>query len=97
MLDIYLLTLALALALAVVLTVVLQAVSRSPRFEALFHIRGVTERPRWGGVVFLATFALTPFIASALSHHASEFFTPNCQLPRLSGGDRARLRRRLRR
>ncbi|HEY7802537.1 MAG TPA: MraY family glycosyltransferase [Dehalococcoidia bacterium] len=76
MLDIYLLTLALSLALAVVMTVLLQVVSRSARFEALFHVRGIAERPRWGGVVFLATFALTPFIASALSHHASEIFTP---------------------
>ncbi len=76
MLDIYLLTLAISLALGVGLTVLLQAVSRSPRFAQLFHVRGVAERPRWGGVVFLATFALTPFIAAAVSHRASEFFTP---------------------
>ncbi|MBF6600106.1 MAG: undecaprenyl/decaprenyl-phosphate alpha-N-acetylglucosaminyl 1-phosphate transferase [Dehalococcoidia bacterium] len=76
MLDIYLLTLALSLALAVVLTLVLQVVSRSERYHALFHVRGISERPRWGGVIFLSTFALTPFIASALSPHASELFTP---------------------
>ncbi len=76
MLDIYLLTLALALGIAVCVTFLLQAVSRSPRFAALFHVRGVAEKPRWGGVVFLATFALTPFVASALSGHASELFTP---------------------
>lgn len=76
MLDMYLLTLAISLALAIAVTLGLQAVSRSRKFETLFHIRGITERPRWGGVVFLATFALTPFIASLISTRANEFFTP---------------------
>src|SRR5207244_2222637 len=76
MLDIYLLTLALSIGIGICATVALQAVSRTERFVALFHVRGVTERPRWGGVVILAGFAITPFVASALSHHASEFFTP---------------------
>jgi UDP-GlcNAc:undecaprenyl-phosphate/decaprenyl-phosphate GlcNAc-1-phosphate transferase len=75
-LDIYLLTLALSLAIGVALTVALQEVSRSRRFAALFSVRGAAERPRWGGVVFLAAFALTPFLAAAVSDHASEFFTP---------------------
>jgi len=76
MLDIYLLTLALSLALALVTTLALHAVSRSRRFATLFNVRGPQEKPRWGGAVFLVTFALTPFIASAVSHHASEFFSP---------------------
>lgn len=76
MLDIYLLTLALSIGLGVVITLALLALSRTERFFTLFHVRGESERPRWGGAVFLATFALTPFIASAFSNQASEFFTP---------------------
>ncbi len=76
MLDIYLLTLALSIAIGVLASMLLLALSRTGRFFALFHVRGIDERPRWGGVVFLATFALTPFLASALSNHASEFFSP---------------------
>jgi len=76
MLDVYLLTLVLSLAIGVVTTLALLALSRTERFFTLFHIRGVQEKPRWGGVVFLTTFALTPFVASALSNHASEFFSP---------------------
>ncbi len=76
MLDIYLLTLALSIGIGIAATVALQALSRTERFVALFHVRGVMERPRWGGVVFLAAFGLTPFIASAVSPHASDFFSP---------------------
>lgn len=76
MLDIYLLTLALSIAFGVAATLALLGVSRTERFVALFHIRGVDERPRWGGAVFLIAFALTPYVASALSSHAAEFFTP---------------------
>lgn len=76
MLDIYLITLAVSITIGVLTTLALLALSRTERFFTLFHIRGPQERPRWGGVVFLVTFALTPFIASALSTHASEFFTP---------------------
>jgi UDP-GlcNAc:undecaprenyl-phosphate GlcNAc-1-phosphate transferase len=76
MLDVYLLTLAIALALAVGTTFALLALSGTERFFSLFHIRGTHERPRWGGVVFLATFALTPYIAAAVSPHAREFFEP---------------------
>jgi UDP-GlcNAc:undecaprenyl-phosphate/decaprenyl-phosphate GlcNAc-1-phosphate transferase len=76
MLDIYLITLALSITIGCVSTVLLLALSRTERFLALFHVRGILEKPRWGGVVFIATFALTPFIASALSAHASEFFSP---------------------
>lgn len=76
MLDIYLITLALSIGIGAVSTMLLLAVSRTERFAGLFDIRGALERPRWGGIVFLVTFALTPFAASALSSHASEFFTP---------------------
>ncbi len=76
MLDVYLLTLVLSLAIGIAATVLLLALSRTERFLALFHVRGVQERPRWGGVVFLATFALTPFVASAVSSHADELFSP---------------------
>lgn len=76
MLDVYLITLVLSLALGVVATVLLQSLSRTERFLALFHVRGPQERPRWGGVVFLAAFAITPFLASALSSHANELFAP---------------------
>jgi UDP-GlcNAc:undecaprenyl-phosphate GlcNAc-1-phosphate transferase len=76
MLDIYLLTLALSIGIGVPTTLALLALSKTERFFGLFHIRGVQERPRWGGAVFLIVFAATPFIASALSDQASDFFTP---------------------
>lgn len=76
MLDIYLITLAIALAVGLVLTLALLAVSRTTRFTALFDVRGPDEKPRWGGLVFLGTFAISPFLAAAVSDHASEFFTP---------------------
>lgn len=76
MLHIYLLTLALSLGIGIVTTLALLALSRTERFLTLFHVRGILEKPRWGGVVFLVTFALTPFIASAISPRASEFFSP---------------------
>jgi len=76
MLDIYLLTLALSIAFGGLASLLLLALSRRQRFSALFSIRGMAERPRWGGVVFLATFAVTPFVASAVSSHAADFFSP---------------------
>ena len=76
MVDIYILTLALSIGIAMVLTAALVQVSKTERLFGLFHIRGVQEKPRWGGVVFLAAFALTPFAASAISSEASELFSP---------------------
>jgi UDP-GlcNAc:undecaprenyl-phosphate GlcNAc-1-phosphate transferase len=76
MVDIYILTLALSISLGLAATAGLIALSKTERLFGLFHIRGVDEKPRWGGVVFLATFALTPFLASAISSEASEIFTP---------------------
>lgn len=77
MLDVYLLTLGLAVGLGFAATFALLAASRSARFAGLFvPARGVEERPRWGGVAIFIAFAATPFIASALSSHASELFSP---------------------
>lgn len=76
MLDIYLLTLTLAIAVGIVTSVLLLALSRTERFIGLFDVRGALERPRWGGVVCLVTFGVTPFMASALSSQANEFFAP---------------------
>jgi UDP-GlcNAc:undecaprenyl-phosphate GlcNAc-1-phosphate transferase len=76
MLDVYLLTLALAIASGGAASLLLLAVSRMPRFATLFSVRGMAERPRWGGVVFLVVFAVTPFLASAVSGHAAELFSP---------------------
>ena len=76
MVDIYILTLALSLGIGLLATAGLVALSKTERVFGLFHVRGMDEKPRWGGVVFLAAFALTPFAASALSSEASEIFTP---------------------
>ena len=75
MVDVYLLTLALSIGIGVAATLVLLALSRTERFLALFHVRGVMEKPRWGGAVFLAAFALTPYVASAISPHAAPIRT----------------------
>ena len=76
MVDMYFLTLALSIALGAALTLLLLGLSRTERFLRLFHVRGSAERPRWGGVVFLSAFALTPFIAAAISGQAEEIFAP---------------------
>jgi UDP-GlcNAc:undecaprenyl-phosphate GlcNAc-1-phosphate transferase len=76
MVDMYLLTLGISVAIGFALTLGLLGVSRTERFLRLFSVRGEQERPRWGGVVFLATFALTPFIASMFSGEAEEIFSP---------------------
>jgi UDP-GlcNAc:undecaprenyl-phosphate GlcNAc-1-phosphate transferase len=76
MLDMYLLTLALSIGIGAPVALALLALSRTERFAGLFSVRGAAERPRWGGVVFLVSFALTPYVASLLSDQANEFFTP---------------------
>jgi UDP-GlcNAc:undecaprenyl-phosphate GlcNAc-1-phosphate transferase len=76
MLDIYLLTLTLSIGIGVCTTALLIALSRRERFISLFHVRGITEKPRWGGAVFLATFAITPLVAAAISSRADEFLSP---------------------
>lgn len=77
MLEVYLITLALAVGLGLVAVLLLLAASRTARLAGFFQTaRGVGERPRWGGAALLIAFALTPFIASAVSDRASEFFSP---------------------
>lgn len=72
----YLLTLALSITIGSGLTVALLRLSRREGFTGLFSVRGPLERPRWGGLVFVATFGLTPFIASALSSQANDILSP---------------------
>jgi len=77
MLDVYFLTLGIAVVLGLSTTLVLLAASRTVHLSTFFHAaRGATERPRWGGVAILFTFALTPFIASAFSDQAADLFSP---------------------
>jgi len=77
MADVYLLTLGLATGFGLAATLALLATSRTVRFSDLFQrARGIDERPRWGGAVILFAFAVTPFIASAVSHQASDLFEP---------------------
>ena len=77
MLDVYLITLALAVGFGLTVAVLLLALSRTQRFAGFFHEgRGITEQPRWGGAVILLAFALTPFVASAISDEASTLFSP---------------------
>jgi UDP-GlcNAc:undecaprenyl-phosphate GlcNAc-1-phosphate transferase len=77
MLDVYLITLALAVGIGLAATASLYALSHTQRFAGFFHEgRGTAERPRWGGVAILLAFAVTPFIASAISSQASEIFAP---------------------
>lgn len=76
MVGTYLLVLTLSIGIGVAATLLLLAASRTERLFALFHVRGPEEKPRWGGVVFLATFALTAVVASAVSADAREFLSP---------------------
>ena len=77
MLDVYFLTLGIAVALGLAATLVLLAASRTVHLATFFHAaRGSNERPRWGGLAVFATFALTPFIASAFSDQAADLFSP---------------------
>jgi len=77
MLDVYFLTLGIAVVLGLATTLTLLAASRTVHLATFFHTaRGSTERPRWGGVAILVTFALTPFIASAFSDQAGDLFSP---------------------
>ncbi len=77
MLDVYLITLALAVGIGLCATVILLAASRMERFAGIFQeARGAAERPRLGGLAILLAFAITPFVASAISDEANSFFTP---------------------
>ncbi len=77
MLDVYLLTLALAVGIGLLATLVSYVASRAVvRIGAFHQRRGPNERPRWGGVAIFVTFALVPFIASAFSDEAADLFSP---------------------
>ncbi len=77
MVDVYLITLALAVGFGLAGTLVLQAGWRTARTTALVRAgRGAGEQPRWGGVAIFLAFAVTPFIASALSDQAADLFAP---------------------
>ena len=77
MLDVYLLTLALAAGIGLAVILLLLGASRTPQLAGIFQeARGSSERPRWGGLAILLAFALTPFIASAFSSEANGFFSP---------------------
>ncbi|HUS82165.1 MAG TPA: MraY family glycosyltransferase [Dehalococcoidia bacterium] len=75
--NVYLLTLLLAAGIALATAVALEAYSHRMRVPGVFRVdRGAGERPCWGGVAVFVAFAVTPFVASALSAKASEFFSP---------------------
>jgi UDP-GlcNAc:undecaprenyl-phosphate GlcNAc-1-phosphate transferase len=75
--NVYLLTLLLAAGIALATAIALEAYSHRMRVPGVFRVdRGAGERPCWGGVAVFVSFAVTPFVASALSSKASEFFSP---------------------
>ena len=77
MLNVYLLSLAVAGALGLSTTLILLSAWRTDRLPGFVRAgRGPGERPRWGGVALFVAFALTPFIASAVSDKAAEIFSP---------------------
>jgi UDP-GlcNAc:undecaprenyl-phosphate GlcNAc-1-phosphate transferase len=77
MLDVYLLTLALAVGIGLSASLALFALSRTDRFAGFFRAnRGAGEAPLWGGIAVFLAFAATPFLASLLSSQANEFFAP---------------------
>lgn len=75
--NVYLLTLLLAAGIALATAIALEAYSHRMRVPGVFRVdRGAGEKPCWGGVAVFVAFAVTPFVASALSSKASEFFSP---------------------
>lgn len=88
--NVYLLTLLLAAAIALATTLGLQALSRAGalavagewadryigRLVPLDRRAGPVARPKIGGLAVFLAFAVTPFLASALSSEASELFSP---------------------
>lgn len=77
MLDVYLLTLALALGIGLLATVALLTLAPAPGFAQFFGAgRDKTATPHWGGAVIFLAFAATPFLASALSEEANDLFAP---------------------
>ncbi len=76
-LNVYPLTLLLAGSIALLVALALQTYSHRMPVPGIFRVdRGAGERPCWGGVAVFVAFAATPFLASALSSRASEYFSP---------------------
>jgi UDP-GlcNAc:undecaprenyl-phosphate/decaprenyl-phosphate GlcNAc-1-phosphate transferase len=76
-LNVYLLTLLLAAGIALAAAIALETYSHRMRVPGVFRVdHGAGERPCWGGVAVFVAFAATPFVASALSSRASEYFSP---------------------
>lgn len=73
--NVYLLTLVLAAAIALGATVLLQVLSRSRLLAGPFG-RNAVHKPKLGGIALFLAFAVTPFLASAISEEASELFAP---------------------
>ena len=73
--NVYLLTLVLAIAIALGATALLQVLSGTRLLRGPFG-RHAAHRPKLGGVAIFLAFAITPFVASAISSEASEFFAP---------------------
>lgn len=73
--NVYLLTLLLAAAIALLATVLLQALSATRLLSGPFG-QDAAHRPKLGGVAVFLAFAITPFVASAISSEASELFAP---------------------
>jgi UDP-GlcNAc:undecaprenyl-phosphate GlcNAc-1-phosphate transferase len=73
--NVYLLTLILAIAIALGTTALLQALSGTRFLRGPFG-RYAAHKPKLGGVAVFLAFAITPFVASAISSEASEFFAP---------------------
>ena len=77
MLDVYLLTLALAVGIGLSASIALLRLSRVARVAGFFRAgRGVGGTPLCGGIAVFLALAITPFLASALSSKADELFTP---------------------
>jgi UDP-GlcNAc:undecaprenyl-phosphate GlcNAc-1-phosphate transferase len=77
MLDVYLLTLALAVGIGLSASIALLRLSRVARVAGFFRAgRGVGGTPLCGGIAVFLALAITPFLASVLSSKADELFTP---------------------
>jgi UDP-GlcNAc:undecaprenyl-phosphate GlcNAc-1-phosphate transferase len=74
-LNVYLLTLLLAAAIALAATVLLQVLSTTRLLTGPFG-QDAAHKPKLGGIAVFLAFAITPFLASAISSEASEFFAP---------------------
>ena len=75
--NVYLLVLFLAAGISLPVSAILWAFSHRLRIPGVFRVNRIDGvKPCWGGVAVFVAFAVTPFVASALSDEASEFFSP---------------------